>query len=94
MPLPARHDDEDDDDLPLLLGDVVVCPSYAAANAPEHASDHHDGTLDDEIALLVVHGILHLLGMDHMDDVEAELMEAREQELLNQFHRSSRPVQS
>lgn len=94
MPLPARSDDEDDDELPLLLGDVVVCPSYAAANAPEHASDHHDGTLDDEIALLVVHGILHLLGMDHMDDGEAELMEAREQELLSQFHRVSKQVSS
>lgn len=94
MPLPARSDDEDDEELPLLLGDVVVCPSYAATNAPEHASDHHDGTLADEIALLVVHGILHLLGMDHMDDTEAELMEAREQELLSQFHRVSSPVQS
>ena len=87
-PLPmAGSDDEDDDDLPLLLGDVVVCPSVAAAHAAEHRSDRHNGTIDDEVALLVVHGILHLLGMDHMEDAEAEAMEAREQELLSQFHR-------
>ena len=46
-----------------LLGDVVICPAVAARNAPDHA-----GTYDDEMALLVVHGILHLLGMDHVDD--------------------------
>jgi probable rRNA maturation factor len=68
-------------DLPILIGDVVVCPAVAARNAPEHA-----GTYDDEIALLLVHGILHLMGMDHMDDEEAEAMEARERELLAQFH--------
>jgi probable rRNA maturation factor len=71
-------------DLPTLLGDVVVCPKVAARNAPGHA-----GTLDDELALLVVHGILHLLGMDHVDDEEAELMEARERELLARFHATS-----
>ena len=70
------------DDLPILLGDVVICPTVAATNAPEHA-----GTYDDEIALLLVHGILHLLGMDHLDDEEAEEMEARERDLLAKFHR-------
>jgi probable rRNA maturation factor len=67
-------------DMPTLLGDVVVCPSVAFRNAPEHA-----GTYDDEIALLIVHGILHLLGMDHHDDDEAEVMEAKERELLAKF---------
>ena len=68
-------------DLPLMLGDVVVCPAVAQRNAPEHA-----GTYDDEVALLVVHGILHLLGMDHLEDEEAEAMERRERELLARFH--------
>lgn len=71
-------------DLPTLLGDVVICPKVAARNAPTHA-----GTLDDELALLVVHGILHLLGMDHVDDDEAEVMEARERDLLSRFHKPS-----
>jgi len=70
-------------ELPTLLGDVVICPQVAARNAPDHA-----GTLEDELALLVVHGILHLLGMDHHEDVEAEAMEKRERELLARYHRS------
>jgi len=71
------------EEAPLLLGDVVVCPSVAAANAPSHA-----GTYDDEIALLVVHGILHVLGMDHADPEEAATMQAKERALLERFHRS------
>jgi probable rRNA maturation factor len=66
----------------LLLGDVVVCPAVAARNAVEHRV-----TFDDEIALLVVHGLLHLLGMDHEIDAEAERMEQREQQLLARFYR-------
>jgi probable rRNA maturation factor len=69
------------DEAPVLLGDVVICPAVAARNAPEHA-----GTYDDELALLVVHGVLHLLGMDHLEDDEAEAMEARERELLARHH--------
>ena len=66
----------------LLLGDMVICPSVAARNAVDHRA-----TFDDEIALLVVHGILHLLGMDHEVDEEAERMEQREQQLLARFYR-------
>ncbi len=71
-----------------LIGDIVICPTVAAANAPDHAGqDHHRGTLDDELALLVVHGVLHLLGHDHEDDAEAEAMETLEQALLAAHHR-------
>ena len=65
----------------LLLGDVVVCPSVAAANAPEHA-----GTVPDELALLIVHGILHVLGHDHVDADDTARMQAREMALLEQHH--------
>ena len=65
------------EDEPRLVGDVVICPSVAASNA---AADGK--TVDDELALLVVHGTLHLLGYDHVDDADAERMQAREQELL------------
>ncbi len=68
----------------LLLGDVVVCPSVAARNAKERSIAY-----EDEIALLVVHGLLHLLGMDHQIDAEAEAMEALEQKLLSAFHKSA-----
>jgi probable rRNA maturation factor len=69
------------DDLPLLLGDIVLCPEVAAANAPDHA-----GAYDDEIALLIVHGILHLLGMDHAEDDERLAMQARERDLLGRLY--------
>jgi probable rRNA maturation factor len=68
----------------MLLGDVVVCPSVAARNATDHGV-----SLEDEVALLVVHGLLHLLGMDHGEDDEAETMERRERELLARFHRAA-----
>jgi probable rRNA maturation factor len=68
----------------MLLGDVVICPAVAARNAVEH-----EVSLDDEVALLVVHGLLHLLGMDHEIAAEAERMEALEQQLLTRFHRVS-----
>ncbi len=84
---PTSDDVELDDDEPLILGDVLIAPTVAANNAAEHVGAHHDGSLDDELALLVVHGILHLLGMDHIDEAEAETMEARERELLHEFHR-------
>ena len=71
-------------DPPLLLGDVVVCPAVAARNAPNHA-----GTYDDELALLVVHGILHVLGHDHSDADEEAAMQAKERELLALYHSTS-----
>jgi probable rRNA maturation factor len=67
-----------------LLGDVVICPAVASRNAVAH-----EVSLDDEVALLVVHGLLHLLGMDHENDAEAERMEALEQQLLQRFYRVS-----
>lgn len=79
---PGPGTDPDVADLPTILGDVVVCPAVAQRNAPGHA-----GTYDDELALLVVHGVLHLLGLDHAQPDEAEKMERREQELLDRFHR-------
>jgi probable rRNA maturation factor len=69
------------EDMPVLLGDIVICPAVAFRNAPEHA-----GSYEDELALLVVHGLLHLMGMDHDEDDEAEEMEAKERELLARHH--------
>jgi probable rRNA maturation factor len=68
-----------------LLGDVVVCPAVAARNAVEH-----EVSVDDEVALLVVHGLLHLLGMDHEKEAEAQRMEALERQLLDRFYRAAR----
>ncbi len=62
---------------PRLVGDVVICPSVAASNAADRGT-----TVDDELALLVVHGALHLVGYDHIDDADAARMQGRERELL------------
>lgn len=70
-----------------LLGDVVVCPAYAAEQAPAHAGAGHDGSLGDELALLVVHGVLHVLGYDHQSDSDATVMQARERQLLAAHYR-------
>jgi probable rRNA maturation factor len=67
-------------DPPIVLGDVVICPSVAATQA---TSQHQ--TVDDELALLVVHGVLHLLEYDHAEPADAERMQRRERELLARF---------
>lgn len=72
-------------DPPMLIGDVVICPAVAQGQAAEHAGADHAGTLDDELALLVVHGVLHLLGFDHDEPDDAMVMQARERELLAEF---------
>lgn len=71
----------DDEDLvagePCELGDIVLAPEYIGRQAKGYGT-----TAADETRLLIVHAMLHLLGYDHIDDSEAEVMEAREDELL------------
>ena len=85
FPLDEAPDDMsagiDSGDIPVLLGDIVVSPAVANAQFADHA-----GTYDDELALLVVHGVLHILGHDHERDDEAALMRARELALLTEHH--------
>ncbi|XP_073032105.1 endoribonuclease YBEY, chloroplastic-like isoform X2 [Primulina eburnea] len=65
-------------DLPILmLGDIVISVETAARQAEERGH-----TLIDEIRILVVHGLLHLLGFDHELSDEAEEEMVREEELL------------
>ncbi len=59
-----------------LLGDIVICLPVARRQAKEYGHG-----LPRELAFLAVHGVLHLLGRDHENDIERELME-REQETL------------
>ena len=74
-------DDEPVAGVPTLLGDVVISPAVASAQFADHA-----GSLDDELALLVVHGILHVLGHDHVEADETAVMRTRELELLGTHH--------
>jgi probable rRNA maturation factor len=63
---------------PPMLGDVVIAPDYIARQADEHGV-----TESDELSLMVVHGVLHLMGWDHADDEQAEAMEERERQILS-----------
>lgn len=60
-----------------LLGDLVICHTVVAREAEEQHK-----TLEHHYAHMVIHGTLHLLGYDHMDDDEAEAMEQCERVLL------------
>lgn len=62
---------------PIALGDVVIAPDVAERQAGEHGS-----TVEAELDLLLVHGILHILGYTHDGDEDAAAMEARESVLL------------
>ncbi len=83
LSFPLDLDDPPLPGTPRLLGDIMICPEVAARNAPDHA-----GTHDDEIALLLVHGILHVLGHDHGEHDEAVVMRDLEAALLTRHHRS------
>jgi probable rRNA maturation factor len=70
---------------PFMLGDVLIAPTYVRRQAAALDVD-----FDDEIALMVVHGLLHLMGYDHEDDDEAEVMESRERHHLGVVGRRRR----
>lgn len=63
-----------------LLGDIVVCPSVAARQA--EAAGH---TAEEEMLLLTTHGLLHLLGYDHVEPEEEKVMFALQRRLLLTF---------
>jgi probable rRNA maturation factor len=65
------------DDGEVLLGDIVLAYGVCAAEAAERGI-----TVDTHATHLIVHGVLHLLGYDHIDDREAEAMEAVEIDAL------------
>lgn len=62
---------------PTALGDIVLALETIAREAAEQSKPLHDHTMH-----LVVHGVLHLLGWDHLEEAEAEEMEARETQIL------------
>jgi probable rRNA maturation factor len=76
----ADLDEKPPSGAPVLLGDVVLAFETVAREAAEQRKP-----LGDHLTHLVVHGVLHLLGFDHESDAEAELMEARETEILSRL---------
>lgn len=80
LAFPMMEDDEEEEEAGPLLGDVVVCPQVAQRNA-----ERIGHSLDDELAVLIVHGTLHLLGYDHQRASDKEAMERRQNEILASF---------
>lgn len=69
-----------------MLGDIALCPPVAARQAPERGR-----SVDDELAFLLVHGTLHLLGMDHATDEDRASMWAMQDDLLARWLLAERP---
>lgn len=78
-PCPAASDE------PVAIGDVVIAPDIALAQAADLGT-----TVEDELDLLLVHGVLHLLGYDHIEDEDAAVMQERERVLLAAWSDSGR----
>jgi probable rRNA maturation factor len=68
---------QNSDDGEVLLGDIVLAHGVCAAEAEERGI-----SVEDHATHLIVHGMLHLLGYDHMEDAEAEAMEEMERAAL------------
>ena len=64
-------------DMPQELGDIAIAWETCAREAVEQGKTHAD-----HVTHLIVHGVLHLLGYDHIDDKDAELMESCEVQIL------------
>jgi probable rRNA maturation factor len=73
LTIPAAGETAD----PGILGDIVMCPQVAATQGDETGHG-----MTGEIELLVTHGVLHCLGMDHQELDEREVMFALQDDLL------------
>ncbi|WP_116050955.1 rRNA maturation RNase YbeY [Amycolatopsis palatopharyngis] len=73
---------------PALLGDIVLCPAFAKDQA--HTAGH---SLTDELHLLTVHGVLHLLGYDHAEPAEEREMFGLQKRILAEFQAATLAAQ-
>ncbi len=64
-------------------GEIVVCAGTAAENAARYGQ-----TLDEELALYIIHGLLHLNGFDDLEPVSARRMRSRQAKILNMARRT------
>lgn len=78
-----RSADVGADAQPGVLGDIVLCPEFVRAQASEKGR-----SLDEELAFLVTHGMLHLIGYDHATQEEYDAMFALQDDLLASWSRS------
>lgn len=82
LPQELRQESQQEELLQLpLLGDLVVCAPVVEREAKEQGK-----SLEAHWAHMLVHGSLHLIGYDHINDPEAELMEQRETDILTSLN--------
>ncbi|NJQ04803.1 rRNA maturation RNase YbeY [Streptomyces lonarensis] len=74
---PGREDEEPPQG---LLGDIVLCPEVARQQGADAPTDH---SMDEELQLLTVHGVLHLLGYDHEEPAEKAEMFGLQQAIVD-----------
>ncbi|WP_373892843.1 rRNA maturation RNase YbeY [Virgibacillus natechei] len=68
------------DDIPLVLGDIVISVDKAKEQAVEY-----NHSLEREVGFLTVHGFLHLLGYDHQESEEEATMFQKQEDILRKF---------
>ena len=66
----------------IYLGDMAICLERAKEQA-----DEYGWSLDEEVVKLVIHSVLHLMGFDHIQDKDFEIMNKQEQEIANKFYK-------
>lgn len=79
--LDETEENREYEDYEVNIGDIVLCYDRAAEQAEEYGH-----SLKREICYLVTHSIFHLLGYDHMEEEEKQIMRTREEQVLSYFH--------
>ncbi|SEH60509.1 probable rRNA maturation factor [Halobacillus karajensis] len=69
-----------DENMPLMLGDIVISVDKAKEQAEEY-----NHSLEREFGFLALHGFLHLLGYDHLNEEDEKKMFGRQEEILYEF---------
>ncbi|MCO4095595.1 rRNA maturation RNase YbeY [Macrococcoides canis] len=78
--LEEGEDDFEMPDAPRVLGDIIICVKRAKEQAEEYGH-----SFERELGFLSLHGLLHLLGYDHMNEADEARMFGRQDEILNAF---------
>lgn len=67
-------------EMPRVLGDIIICMDVAKAQA-----DQYNHSFERELGFLALHGFLHLLGYDHMNEADEQKMFQRQDDILNRY---------
>mgnify|MGYP002719525179 FL=1 len=79
----ALNDDEDEpvsEEMGNMLGDIIICYEVA-----EQQANDYNHTIERELGFLALHGFLHLLGYDHMNEEDEHKMNQKQEEILNEL---------